>query len=110
MVVVVFYHDEIVFGWISTAITIGLCNFYYEAFFKYVSNIVTISSIGGGNRSTRRKHRPAAESLANLSHNAGLELITLVVIGTDCTGICKFNYHAIMTTTIPLIREETGFF
>ena len=27
---------------------------------------------------------------------------TLVVIGTDCTGSCKSNYHTIMTTTTPL--------
>ena len=27
------------------------------------------------------------------------ELITLVVIGTDCTDGCKSNYHTIMTTT-----------
>jgi hypothetical protein len=26
-------------------------------------------------------------------------LITLVVIGTDCTGSCKSNYYAITTTT-----------
>ena len=29
----------------------------------------------------------------------GFELTTLVVIGTYCTGSCKSNYHAIMTTT-----------
>jgi hypothetical protein len=28
----------------------------------------------------------------------GFELITLVVIGTDCTCSCKSNYHAITTT------------
>ena len=27
------------------------------------------------------------------------KLATLVVIGTDCTGSCKSNYHAIMTMT-----------
>ena len=26
---------------------------------------------------------------------------TLVVIGTDCIGRCKSNYHSIMTTTAP---------
>ena len=26
----------------------------------------------------------------------GFELTILVVISTDCTGSCKFNYHAIM--------------
>ena len=31
------------------------------------------------------------------------ELTTLVVIGTDCTGSCKSNYHTIMATTAPHI-------
>jgi len=30
----------------------------------------------------------------------GLELITLFVMGSDCTGGCKSNYHAITTTTL----------
>jgi hypothetical protein len=29
----------------------------------------------------------------------GLSLTTLVVIGTDCKGICKSDYHPITTTT-----------
>ena len=33
---------------------------------------------------------------------AGFKLTTLVVIGTDCTGSCKSNYHLIMTTTAPV--------
>ena len=33
----------------------------------------------------------------------GFELTTLVVIGTDCTGSCKSNYHTITTMTAPLI-------
>jgi hypothetical protein len=31
----------------------------------------------------------------------GFEFTTLVVIGTDCTGSCKFNYHMTMTMTAP---------
>ena len=31
----------------------------------------------------------------------GFELATLVVIGTDCIGSCKSNYHTITTTTAP---------
>jgi hypothetical protein len=34
--------------------------------------------------------------------SAGFELSALVVIGTDCIGSCKSNYHAITTTTAPL--------
>jgi hypothetical protein len=32
---------------------------------------------------------------------AGFKLTTLVVIGTECTGSCKSNYHTIMTMTAP---------
>jgi hypothetical protein len=32
---------------------------------------------------------------------AGFELTTFVMIGNDGIGSCKFNYHAITTTTIP---------
>ena len=31
-------------------------------------------------------------------HERGFELTTLVVIGTDCIGSCKSNYHTNMTT------------
>jgi hypothetical protein len=31
----------------------------------------------------------------------GFRLTTLVVMGTDCTGSCKSNYHTITTTTTP---------
>jgi hypothetical protein len=33
---------------------------------------------------------------------AGFELTMLVVIGTDCTGSCKFSYYAITTTMTPV--------
>jgi hypothetical protein len=32
------------------------------------------------------------------SHRAGFELTTFVVLGTDCIGSCKSNYHMSMTT------------
>ena len=31
----------------------------------------------------------------------GVESTTSVVIGTDCIGSCKFNYHTITATTAP---------
>ena len=34
---------------------------------------------------------------------AEFELTTLVVIGTDCIGGCKSNYHMITTTTAPFV-------
>ena len=34
---------------------------------------------------------------------AGCKRSTSVVIGNDCVGSCKSNYHAIMATTAPLL-------
>jgi hypothetical protein len=36
---------------------------------------------------------------------ARYELTTSVVIGTDCIGSCKSNYHTITTTTIHVERK-----
>ena len=47
---------------------------------------------------------PVASRWQTLSHNVvHLALIgfELKVIGTDCIGSCKFNYHTITTTTDP---------
>ena len=38
----------------------------------------------------------------------GLELTTLVVIGSDCTSSCKYNYHMITTTTAPNLASGHG--
>ena len=37
----------------------------------------------------------------------GFELTTSVVIGTDCTGSCKSNYHTIITTAAPSLFQST---
>jgi hypothetical protein len=59
----------------------------------------------------RENHWPVTSHRQTLSHNVvsfkstlpwvGFELTTLVVIGTDCTGSCKFNHHTITTTMVP---------
>jgi len=36
-----------------------------------------------------------------VSFICGFELTTSVVIGTDCMGRCKSNYHAITATKAP---------
>jgi hypothetical protein len=38
-------------------------------------------------------------------HEQDFELTTLVVMGTDCTGSCKSNYHMTMATTAPYTNE-----
>jgi hypothetical protein len=64
--------------------------------------------IGEGKRSTRRKPLTCCKSLANFitqccieytSPRTGFKHTTVVVIGSDCTGSCKSNYHTITTTT-----------
>ena len=34
-----------------------------------------------------------------------VHLATLVVMGTDCTGSCKYSYHTISPTTTPSNRD-----
>jgi hypothetical protein len=57
--------------------------------------------IGEGNRRTRRK--PLYHIMLYTSPWARFELTTSVVIGTDCIGSCKSNYHTITTTTAPCL-------
>jgi len=50
----------------------------------------------------RENHRPVTDKLYHIMlFRTGFEVTTLVVIGTDCTGSCKSNYHMITTTTTP---------
>ena len=39
---------------------------------------------------------------------SGFEFTTLVVIGTDCIGSCKSNYHTITATTTPSMHVKMG--
>jgi len=70
----------------------------------YFSYIVALSFIGGGNQRTRRKPPTCRKLLTNIILYqvhltwAGFELTMLVVIGADCIGSYKSNYHAIRTT------------
>ena len=65
-----------------------------------------VSFIGGGNRSSKRKPPTCCKSLTNImlytSPWLRFKLTTSVVIGTDCIGSCKSNYHTITTTTLQL--------
>ena len=65
--------------------------------------------IGGGNWRTRRKSLTYRNSLTNLSHNVvHLALIKIKisgVIGTDCIGSYKSNYHTITATIAPITFE-----
>ena len=74
---------------------------------------MVVSLIGGGNRSTQRNPPTCRKLLTNFTTKCcieytspwtGFELTTLVVIGTDCIGSCKSNYHTITATTAPIDR------
>ena len=86
----------------------------FMVFSATFNNISVISwwlvIIGGGNWRIRRKPPTCRKSLTNFYHImlyisplSIFELTTSVVIGTDCTGSCKSNYH--MTTTTPHFKE-----
>ena len=76
----------------------------FSATFNNILNscIVVVSFIGGGNWSTWRK---ATDKLYHIMlyrvhlARAGFELTIFVVIGTDCIGSFKSNYHTVTTTT-----------
>jgi hypothetical protein len=59
-------------------------------------------------------HRPVISHWQTLSHNVVSITLRherdsnsyLLVMGTDCIGSCKSNYHTIMTTTPPILYGE----
>ena len=85
-------------------------------FQQYFSYIVAVNFIGGENWSTRSKPPTCGSQWQTLSHNvvsstprlSGIRThmviiyIFIVMIGTDCIGSCKSNYHTI-TTRQPLL-------
>ena len=80
---------------------------FWRHFQQYLSYIVAVSFIGGGNRSTRRKPPTCHKSLTNyiiMLYQTAFENITSVVIGTDCTSSCKSNYHMITNMTAPKLN------
>jgi hypothetical protein len=51
----------------------------------------------------------AAQILCCINYTSpwvGFKLTTLVVIGTDCIGNCKSNYHTITTMTAPWVKDK----
>ena len=63
---------------------------------------MVVSYIGGRNQGTRRK-QPTCHIMLYQAHLTmkRFEFTTFLVIGTDCTGSCKSNYHTITTTIVP---------
>ena len=94
--------------------------FRFMIFIAIFNNISVISwqsvLLVEENGGPRENHWSAASHWQTLSQNVVSSTprlswirynITLVVIGTDCTGSCKSNYHTIMTVTTHLITLPT---
>ena len=83
----------------------------FNATFNNISVISWRSVLfGGGNRKTRRKPPTLSQVTYKLYHImlytspwSRFELTTSVVIGTDCIGRCKSNYHR---ATAPRLFEK----
>jgi hypothetical protein len=82
---------------------------------QYFSFIVAVNSICGGKREYPEETTDLPEFTDKLYYImlhrvhlawSGFELTTLVVIGTDCIGSCKSNYHTITTA---LMKKCTPF-
>ena len=77
------------------------CLSHFQQYFSY---IVAVSLIGGGNQ---RKPPQVTDKLYHMYRlylaRVGFELTTLVVVGSDCIGSGKSNYHTITTRMAPLI-------
>ena len=77
----------------------------FNATFNNISvYLLAVSCSVGGNRNTQGK---TTDKLYNLMlypspASMGFELTMLVVIGTDCIGSYKSNYHTITATVIML--------
>jgi hypothetical protein len=92
-------------------LSLGLGLWCFNAIFNNISIISWRSVfIARGNQCIRRKPLTCRKSLTNFydiccirytSTWVGFKLTTLVVIGTDCIGSCKSNYHTITTTAAP---------
>jgi len=93
-------HDELVF-----------CLMVSTATFNNIS-VISCRSVFLEKETTvpGENHRPVESHRYTLSHNVvHLAMVKIrnhksVVIGTDCIGSCKSNYHTIKTTTSPSWR------
>jgi len=79
----------------------------FNATFNNISNIswrsvLLVEEIGENHRPTTRHRQTLSHNVVSSTHRlGGIRTHTFVVIGTDCIGICQYNYHMITTTMAP---------
>ena len=94
-----------------------VCLMVFNATFNNISgtctgiswrSVLLVDETGG----PRQNHWPVANHWQTWSHNvvylpwSRFKLTTSVVIGTDCIGSCKFNYHTITATMAPILQNK----
>ena len=98
-----FYFPEFI---VCLFVCLFVCLMVLNATFNNISviswrSVLLVEETGG----PRENHRSVASHWQTLSHNVAhlprsrFEFTTSVVIGTDCIGSCKSNYHTITATT-----------
>ena len=63
--------------------------------------LVEETEVPGENHQPAASHRQIYHIMLYTSPWSGFKLTTSVVIGTDCIGSCKSNYHTITSTAAP---------
>ena len=103
--ILIYQHDGAQYS--DTLLTNFLCSLNINVDAKCLClclDVVAVSFIGGGNPEKTTDLSQANDKLYHLilytSPRSRFELTTLVVIGTDCIGSCKSNYHTITTTPV----------
>ena len=94
-----------------------VCLMVFNATFNNISvtctgiswrSVLLVDETGGPGEN----HWLVANHWQTWSHNvvylpwSRFKLTTSVVIGTDCIGSCKFNYHTITTTMAPILQNK----
>ena len=103
--------------WLSLNITfytlsssfLFVCLVVFNTTFNNISviswwSVLLVEETGGPEENLSQITDKLSHIMLYISVWSRFELTTSVVIGTDCRGSCKSNYHMITTTTAPFLQ------